>query len=76
MERMMSSAMPIADSHLLYSFLMPEVGIRNRNPMRNRPILQPDRLTGGSILLDIIFIAIGAGTIAGLALYASGLARI
>jgi hypothetical protein len=28
------------------------------------------------ILADIIFIALGAGTIAGLALYASGLARI
>jgi len=27
-------------------------------------------------LLDIIFIALGAGAIAGLALYASGLARI
>jgi len=27
-------------------------------------------------LLDIIFIALGAGSIAGLALYASGLARI
>jgi len=28
------------------------------------------------VLFDIIFIALGAGTIAGLALYASGLARI
>ncbi len=44
--------------------------------MPEQPIFSLERRTGVITVLDIIFIALGAGAIAVLALYTSGLARI
>ena len=59
-----------------YLFLMSTASFPNRNTMRDRSIVHSSPTTGVFMLLDIIFIALGAGMIAALALYASGLARI
>ncbi|MDR7034730.1 hypothetical protein [Mesorhizobium sp. BE184] len=62
--------------HILYGFLISPHGFRNRDLTPSEPIFRSSIRFGDQSMSDLIYLAIGIGTLGLLALYARALSRI